>query len=435
MKKFFIQTFGCQMNVYDSERVAVMLSNSGWIHTENASDSDIIIINSCSVRDKPLKKLFSCAGRYLPLKRRKGTLIFIMGCVAQQLGRKIIEKAPFIDGVFGPGAEDLILQIVEKGKYPFVSNDQDLLEREEIFPESSKGSFFEKHVSSITVMHGCNNFCSYCIVPFVRGKEVSRKSSSILQEVDMLIQKGVLEITLLGQNVNSYNDPQTGKDFTDLLYDVAKKDGLQRLRFMTSHPKDFNEKLAAAFTEIPQLMPNLHLPAQSGSDRILNMMNRKYTIADYLKKLDMARKYLPDVALSGDFIVGFPDETEDDFRQTLDLIERVGYDVIYAFAYSPRPMTAASKLMDNISPDVKAERLNRLLDAQKNRMKEVRNRYLNRTVKVLIEKPSPKSRTLMGRNEHNLVTHVVNAVDDDMGRIIDVKVLEVLENTLRGQKT
>ena len=223
--------------------------------------------------------------------------------------------------------------------------------------------------------------------------------------------------------------------FTDLLYDVAKKDGLQRLRFMTSHPKDFNEKLAAAFTEIPQLMPNLHLPAQSGSDRILNMMNRKYTIADYLKKLDMARKYLPDVALSGDFIVGFPDDTEDDFRQTLDLIERVGYDVIYAFAYSPRPMTAASKLMDNISPDVKAERLNRLLDAQKNRMKEVRNRYLNRTVKVLIEKPSPKSRTLMGRNEHNLVTHVVNAVDDDMGRIIDVKVLEVLENTLRGQKT
>ncbi|HSW61309.1 MAG TPA: radical SAM protein, partial [bacterium] len=239
MKKFFIQTFGCQMNVYDSERVAVMLSNSGWMHTDNAPEADIIIINSCSVRDKPLKKLFSCAGRYLPLKRKKGTLIFIMGCVAQQLGRKIIEKAPYIDGVFGPGAEDLITDIVGKGNYPFVSNDQDLLEREEIFPESSKGTFFDKYVSSITVMHGCNNFCSYCIVPFVRGQEVSRKAVSILQEVDILIEKGVLEITLLGQNVNSYKDPDTGADFTTLLYDVAKKKGLQRLRFMTSHPKDF----------------------------------------------------------------------------------------------------------------------------------------------------------------------------------------------------
>jgi tRNA-2-methylthio-N6-dimethylallyladenosine synthase len=434
VKKFFIQTFGCQMNVYDSERVAVMLSSAGWLHTENASNADIIIINSCSVRDKPLKKLFSCAGRYLPLKRKKGTIIFIMGCVAQQLGRTIIERAPYIDGVFGPGAEDLILQIVEKGKYPFVSNDQNLLEREEIFPESSKGAFFEKHVSSITVMHGCNNFCSYCIVPFVRGREVSRKETSILHEVDMLLEKGVLEITLLGQNVNSYKDLDTGADFTKLLYDVAKKEGLQRLRFMTSHPKDFNEKLAIAFTEIPQLMPNLHLPAQSGSDRILKMMNRKYTVADYLGKLEMARKYLPDVALSGDFIVGFPDETEDDFEQTLQLIDMVGYDVIYAFAYSPRPMTQASMLKDNIPPDVKAERLNRLLDAQKNRMKEVRNRYLNRTVKVLIEKPSPKSSTLMGRNEHNLVTHVVNAVEEDIGRIVDVKILEVLENTLRGQK-
>lgn len=434
MKKFFIQTFGCQMNVYDSERVAVMLSNAGWLHTENASNADIIIINSCSVRDKPLKKLFSCAGRYLPLKRKKGTLIFIMGCVAQQLGRKIIEKAPYIDGVFGPGAEDLIPDIVEKGNFPFVSNDQDLLEREEIFPESSKGAFFEKYVSSITVMHGCNNFCSYCIVPFVRGREVSRNAVSILNEVDMLIEKGVLEITLLGQNVNSYKDPQTGKDFTSLLYDVAEKKSLQRLRFMTSHPKDFNERLATAFKEIPQLMPNLHLPAQSGSDRILKMMNRKYTLAEYLEKLDLARKYLPDVALSGDFIVGFPDETEEDFEQTLKLIDMVGYDVIYAFAYSPRPMTAASKFMDNISLNVKADRLNRLLDAQKNRMKEVRNRYLNRTVKVLIEKQSPKSSTLMGRNEHNLVTHVVNAVESDKGRIIDVKVLEVLENTLRGQK-
>ena len=434
MKRFLIHTLGCQMNVYDSERVAVMLSNRGWVNTDVPNDADLIIINSCSVRDKPLQKLFSCAGRFLPLKRKKGTLIFIMGCVAQQLGKEILEKATYIDGVFGPGAEYMIPEIVERGVFPFVSNSTDLLEREEIFPKNSKGNFFEQFTASITVMHGCDNYCSYCIVPFVRGKEVSRTISSIIDEINVLTDKGVVEVTLLGQNVNSFKDPEKGMDFTKLLYEISEKTDLKRLRFMTSHPKDFNSDLAMAFERIPQLMPHLHLPAQSGSDRILKQMNRKYTVSDYLAKIDLARKYCPDIALSSDFIVGFPGETDEDFEQTLSLIDRAGYDVIYAFAYSPRPLTAASKFADNISASVKAERLNKLLDVQKNRMKEVRSRYSERIAKVLVEKESPKSKTLMGRSEHNQVTHVLDATESDKGKIIEVKIIDVLENTLRGTK-
>lgn len=434
MKRFHIHTFGCQMNVYDSERVSAMLTARGWINTHDASSADIIIINSCSVRDKPLQKLFSCSGRYLPLVRKKGIRLFIMGCVAQQLGKEILDRAPYISGVFGPGAEDLIPDVVEKGIFPFVSVRTDLLEREEIFPVDSKGNFFEQFTSSVTVMHGCNNFCSYCIVPYVRGKEVSRKASSILEEIDILLSRGVLEITLLGQNVNSYKDPETGIDFTKLLYKAAEKQGLERIRFMTSHPKDFNEDLAAAFCNIPSLMPHLHLPAQSGSDRILQMMNRKYSVAEYLHKIELARKYFPDIALSSDFIVGFPGETESDFNKTLDLINTAEYDVIFAFAYSPRPKTAAAELSENVSENEKALRLNTVLDLQKEKMRKTRSRYLQRTVKVLVEKESPKSGTMMGRNEHNLITHIIDATDSDKGKIISVRIEEVLENTLRGRK-
>lgn len=434
MKRFFIQTFGCQMNIYDSERVSAMLIGRGWTSTPDAASADIIIINSCSVRDKPLKKLFSCIGRYLPVIRKKGIKIFVMGCVAQQLGKEIIKKAPYISGVFGPGAEDMIPDVVEKGIFPFVSNRVDLLEREEIFPASSKGNYFEDYTSSITIMHGCDNYCSYCIVPFVRGREISRKAASIFDEINLLFSRGVVEITLLGQNVNSYKDPSTGMNFTRLLYSIAEKTDMKRIRFMTSHPKDFNEDLAKTFKDIPQLMPHLHLPAQSGSDRILEMMNRKYSISEYMAKLDIARKYLPDIALSSDFIVGFPDETKEDFQQTLNLVNSVGFDTIFAFAYSPRPHTAASKLIDNISEEEKSDRLNSLLELQKVKLKEVRSRYLGRTVKVLVEKESPKSSTLMGRNEQNLVTHVLNATDSDKGKIINVYIEEILENTLRGTK-
>jgi len=434
LKKFLIQTFGCQMNVYDSERMAVMLKNRGWDITENPSEAELVIINSCSVREKPLQKLFSCAGRFLPYKKKTGLKIFITGCVAQQLGKDIIQKAPYIDGVFGPGSEYMIPDVLEKNIFPFVSNETDLLEREEIFPASSRGNIFSKHTASLTVMHGCDNYCSYCIVPFVRGKEISRKSSTLIEEINQLCDNGVVEITLLGQNVNSYRDPGNGMDFADLLYSIAQKTSLKRIRFVTSHPKDFDEKLAEAFAVIPQLMPYLHLPAQSGSDEILKAMNRKYTVSDYLKKIDASRKFCPDIALSSDFIVGFPGETEQDFSLTMELVEKAGYDVIFAFNYSPRPMTKAFELEDNVPESIKFERLNRLLDLQRKKIKEVRSRYIGRAASVLVESRSPKGESFMGRTEHNLITHILNSSDKDVGKFINVKITEILENTLRGEK-
>jgi tRNA-2-methylthio-N6-dimethylallyladenosine synthase len=422
------------MNVYDSERITVMLKNAGWSNTDDPEKAELVIINSCSVREKPLQKLFSCAGRYLPYKKKNGLKIFIIGCVAQQLGEEVLEKAPYIDGVFGPGAEYLIPEILEKGAYPFVSTKADLLEREEMFPASSRGNVFNKFSSSITVMHGCDNYCSYCIVPFVRGREVSRKTANIVDEINLLCDNGIVEITLLGQNVNSYRDPQTGNDFSDLLYIVSNETPVQRIRFVTSHPKDFDRKLAETFVKIPQLMPYLHLPAQSGSDKVLKDMNRKYTLNDYLAKLEVSRELCPDIALSSDFIVGFPGETPDDFDCTLSLVEKADYDVIFAFSYSPRPFTKAFKQEDTVSTEEKLLRLNKLLDLQKKKIKEVRKRYLNRTVKVLVEGQSPKGDTYMGRTEHNLIAHINNSTKDDVGKIVDVRICEILENTLRGDK-
>ncbi len=422
------------MNVYDSERVGVMLINSGWHKTDNPEDADLIIINSCSVREKPLLKLFSCAGRYLPLKRKKGTLIFIMGCVAQQLGKEIIEKASYIDGVFGPGSEDQIPKAANSGKFPFISVEKKDLEREEIFPETSKGQFFEPYTAYVTIIHGCNNYCSYCIVPYVRGPEVSRKASSIVDEIKKLKNNGVIEVTLLGQNVNSYKDPETGMDFSDLLHAISDRTGLSRLRFVTSHPKDFNSKLAGTFREIPELMPYLHLPAQSGSNAVLERMKRKYTIEQYLEKIDIARQNCPEIALSSDFIVGFPGETREDFEQTLELLTTVGYDTIFAFNYSPRPMTKASEFIDDIPSEEKFARLNELLDRQKELIPEIRSRYLEKYQTVLVEAKSPRGDTYMGRTEHNLITHVKGSTENDMGKILKVKITDILENTLRGEK-
>ncbi|MBO4440564.1 tRNA (N6-isopentenyl adenosine(37)-C2)-methylthiotransferase MiaB [bacterium] len=434
MKKFFIQTFGCQMNVYDSERVAVMLKKAGWEYTEDPEEADLIIINTCSVREKPLLKVFSCTGRFLPLRKRSGVRIFVMGCVAQQLKEQVIEKAPYVDGVFGPGSEDQIPQAAEGDIFPYIATASESLLREEIFPESSRGAFFEPYSACVTIMHGCNNFCSYCIVPFVRGREVSRTTAAVIDEVRVLVGNGVKDVTLLGQNVNSYRDPETGSDFADLLEQVSAKTGVERLRFITSHPKDFGERLAKAFRDIPNLMPYLHLPAQSGNNRILGEMNRRYTVENYLEKMELARKYCPDIALSSDFIVGFPGETRSEFEDTMKLVDRVCYDSIFAFNYSVRPFTKASKMADDVPEEEKFERLNRLLDLQRSKIKEVRGRYLGRTIGVLVESESPRGGTLMGRSEHNLVTHVINSEPGDVGKIVKVKVTEILENTLRGEK-
>lgn len=434
MKNFMIHTFGCQMNVYDSEKVASMMVDRGWTITDDEKKADLFIINTCSVREKPLQKVFSLAGRYLPQKKKRDVKIFVMGCVAQQLGQGIIDRTPYIDAVFGPGAEYLIPDIAENGPFPFVSTDKDLLIKKEIFPETNAKALFNAYSSSVTIMHGCNNFCSYCIVPFLRGREISRNADVIIKEINALVDNGIKEITLLGQNVNSYIDKDSNVDFPDLLKKVARETDLLRLRFITSHPKDFNEKLAEVMASEPKIMPYLHLPAQSGSNRILSLMGRKYTLEDYLEKIETAKKYIPDISLSSDFIVGFPSETEEDFNDTLNLIKTVGYDSIYAFKYSPRPLTKAKNIKELLTEDAKLARLNTLLDLQRSVMKDIRHRFLDRTVPVLIEEQSPKGASMMGRNGHNLIVHALGSDNSDLGKIINVKIKEILENTLRGDK-
>jgi tRNA-2-methylthio-N6-dimethylallyladenosine synthase len=256
----------------------------------------------------------------------------------------------------------------------------------------------------------------------------------ILEEIQRLVDSGIQEVTLLGQNVNSYKDPETGRTFAALLHEISEKTALKRIRFITSHPKDFGEELARAFGEIPNLMPYLHLPAQSGNNRILKLMNRRYTVENYIEKMELARKYCPDIALSSDFIVGFPGETREEFEDTMKLVDLVGYDSIFAFNYSPRPFTKAEKMADDVPEEEKFARLNELLDLEKRRLKDVRGRYLGRTVNVLVESASPKGDTFMGRSEHNLIVHIAGSTSSDKGKIVPVKVVEILENTMRGEK-
>ncbi len=431
MTHFYIHTFGCQMNVYDSEKVSNILIERGWTPSSSADSADLVIVNTCSVREKPLEKVFSFVGRHLH-RKEDGCRIFVMGCVAQQLGEEIIKRAPAVDGVFGPGAEHLIPDVVEKGIFPFVSNDADLLERRELFPVTSQSHLFNQLSANVTIMHGCNNFCTYCIVPYVRGREISRSAAIIVDEIKGLTRRGVKEITLLGQNVNSYRDNDC--NFVDLLYKIAEECEVERLRFVTSHPKDFTPGLAQAFRDIDILMPYLHLPAQSGSDRILKIMNRKYTVSEYREKIETARRFLPDLSLSSDFIVGFPGETEEDFENTVELVREIGYDTIFAFCYSPRPLTKAAEMETTLSEEEKLRRLNHLLDIQRERMRDVRSRFQGRKVKVLIDGKSPKGNSLMGRNEHNLIVHATGCTGNEIGSIIEVSVSEVLENTLRGKK-
>ncbi len=434
MKKFYIKTFGCQMNVYDSERVASLLLNKGMKMTENEKEADIIIINTCSVREKPLQKLFSTIGRFEPVLKDEDVKIFVMGCVAKQMQEKLTKLNKHIDGVFPPDKEYMIPEIIEKSyKKSFVAKSLSDIPDKELFPKDSFGPVFSKISSSVTIMHGCNNFCTYCIVPFVRGREVSRDSSKIIEEIKLLEEKGIKEITLLGQNVNSYKDDEN-TDFPKLLYKIAEKTTLDRIRFVTSHPKDFNENLAKAFSEIPTLMPYLHLPAQSGSNKVLKAMKRGYTIEDYKAKIELAKKYCPEISLSSDFITGFPGETEQDFKETLKLLDEIKYDMIYAFAYSPRPLTKAANFEDNVSLKEKNARLNTMLDKQRQIMRNVRARFQHKIVKVLLENKSPRGNSMMGRSEHNIITHALGATQKEIGTIVKVKVAEVLENTLRGEK-
>lgn len=432
MKTFYIKTFGCQMNKYDSEFISAVFAENGYIETDEVSNADFIILNTCSVRERAKAKVYSEVNRLNKLISGKEVKIGICGCVAQHAGEDFIKRfnnVSFVVGTEGLFRLSDILNRVECGeKIIDVSLTEDSFATG-LFKRKAGVSAF------VSIMKGCDNFCSYCIVPFVRGREVSRRPNEIIDEIKYLRDLGYKEITLLGQNVNSYGkNLDESINFPKFLSMVNNIDGIERIRFVTSHPKDFNEELINIMKDCKKVCEHVHLPLQSGSDRILKMMNRKYTYKEYMEKIDKLKKSINNVAITSDFIVGFPGETLDDFNKTLNAVKEIGYHTIFAFMYSPRPGTKAAEIDDNIDKNEKKRRLNELIKLQSAITYNINKSYEGKTVDVLIEGYSKKNmKVYMGRNRQN---QIVNFISDKLllpGSIVSVKITEGKKNTLFGK--
>jgi tRNA-2-methylthio-N6-dimethylallyladenosine synthase len=391
-KYIYLQTIGCQMNVYDSEQIAIRLAALGYEQTASMAQADLIIVNTCTVRAKAEQKAFSLLGRLARMKRdKKGLIIGVGGCVAQQEGERILDRMPAVDLVFGTQAIDRLPQLIkqiEARRCRIVDVDMNADPR---IPESLVESRDESEVSKfVTIMRGCDNHCTYCVVPFVRGREASRRPESILREIHSLVQAGVREITLLGQNVNSYGKNQNLCTFSELLSMINEIEGILRIRFTTSHPKDLGSDLIAAFRNLDKLCPHIHLPVQSGSNRVLKRMNRQYTREQYLDKVMKLRDTCPQIAITSDIIVGFPGESQADFERTLQLIETVEFDGLFAFQYSDRPQAPSVKLPDKLSEPIIRKRLQIVLELQEKFTKRKNEDLVGSTPLVLTDGLSKK---------------------------------------------
>ena len=433
-KLLYVETFGCQMNVSDSEKIVALLEQVGYHPTQDSSRADLIILNTCSVREKPEKKVYSSLGRFKGLKNANRRLILAVGgCVAQQEGERLLENVPYLDLVFGTHNLHLLPDMVtqaEDGKRLAEVGFIDGEARLDLFPVDERAGGLSRFV---TIMQGCDNFCSYCIVPYVRGREVSRRSADILRELRGLADNGVKEVTLLGQNVNSYGLQNPDEpDFAALLRLVAAIPGIARIRFTTSHPKDISPRLIECFAELPELCSHIHLPAQAGSDAVLKRMNRGYTRREYLAKIEALRTVRPDLQITGDMIVGFPGESEADFQETLSLMDEVGYTDLFSFKYSVRPGTSAAAYPDDVAADVKRERLDRLQGAQRKMTLERNRSFVGSVQNVLIEGVSKRGDQLFGRTSGN---RVVNFPGDPglIGRLEDVVITRAFQNSLLGE--
>ena len=438
-KKVYIRTFGCQMNEYDSDKMAdVLRAAEGYEPTPDPEQADLILFNTCSVREKAQEKVFSDLGRVKHLKK-KGVLIGVGGCVASQEGAAIVERAPYVDLVFGPQTLHRLPQMIEARR---------LANRAQVdisFPEIEKFDHLppakvEGASAFVSIMEGCSKYCSYCVVPYTRGEEVSRPFEDVLVEVAGLADQGIKEVTLLGQNVNAWRgkmgETEEIADFALLLEYVAEIPGIERIRYTTSHPNEFTPRLVQAYAEIPKLVNHLHLPVQHGSDRILMAMKRGYTALQYKSTLRALRKVRPDISLSSDFIVGFPGETEEDFGRMMALIEDIGFDSSFSFVFSPRPGTPAAHLADDTPQTVKLKRLQHLqatIEANVRRISASREGTVQR---ILVEGPSRKSAAeLMGRTECNRIVNFDAGPNPArlVGQMLDVRITEALPHSLRGE--
>jgi tRNA-2-methylthio-N6-dimethylallyladenosine synthase len=442
-KSFFIKTFGCQMNERDSEIMAQLLGEKGYVETGDSDHADLIILNTCSIRAKAEQKVMSLLGVLRKQKKRNPKLkICVAGCVAQQEGKQIIERMPHVDLVVGTqniyelaelidgcGSKSVATSLVDDYNIPAFIPDLNKSE------EGAQATFFKKF---LTIMQGCNNYCTYCVVPYTRGREISRESSHILKEAHVLVEAGVREITLLGQNVNSYGRTNTvskgnlAYSFSDLLREVALIPGLERLRFTTSNPKDLSDDLMRCFAEVDILCPQFHLPVQSGSNRILSLMNRKYSRELYLEKVATLRSYCPEIAITTDMIVGFPGETDQDFEDTMSLLEEVHYHGSYSFKYSDRPGTRSADFEDKVEESVKAERLLRFQTRQDEICLEHNQSYVGKGISVMIEKN--KGDSIVARTGTNHLVHIADIdCNCNPGDIVTARIIHAGHHSLQGK--
>lgn len=442
MKKVFIKTFGCQMNEYDSEKMAdVLHSAADYTETKVLEEADLILLNTCSIREKAQDKVFSDLGRLRDMKAEKPDLLIgVGGCVASQEGQQIVSRAPYVDLVFGPQTlHRLPTMIAERNRSGRSQVDIN-------FPEIEKFDFLpparkEGGAAFVSIMEGCSKYCTYCVVPYTRGEEVSRPLEDVLVEVSTLAQQGVCEITLLGQNVNAYlgkiSDSNELADFALLLEYISEIPGVERIRYTTSHPKEFTQRLIDAHARLPKLVNHLHLPVQHGSDRILMAMKRGYTVLEYKSIIRKMRKIKPNIPVSSDFIVGFPGETDEDFQELLSLVEEIKFDNSYCFIFSPRPGTPAANLKDDIPREVKVKRLQTLTTLIDKNILEISKSMVGSTERVMIEGMAKDGLRLQGRTENNRVVNIDvpshHHAERLIGKMLPVLFTDALAHSLKGE--
>ncbi|MBU2934592.1 MULTISPECIES: tRNA (N6-isopentenyl adenosine(37)-C2)-methylthiotransferase MiaB [Pacificibacter] len=439
LKKLFVKTYGCQMNVYDSERMVEALGGSGYTEVSSPEEADMILLNTCHIREKAAEKVYSDLGRYKDIKLANPNLkVGVAGCVAQAEGEEIIRRQPMVDLVVGSQAYHRLPELEAKVGNGVTAVDTDFPEVDKFTAMPNRPKARRAPAAFLTVQEGCDKFCAFCVVPYTRGAEVSRPADRVLREAQDLVERGVREITLLGQNVNAYHGQVSGgsKDtwgLAKLIRNLAKVDGLERIRFTTSHPNDMEDDLIAAHGDCDKLMPYLHLPVQSGSNKILKAMNRKHTAEQYIRLMERMREARPDMALSGDFIVGFPGETDQDFEDTMALVREVGYASAYSFKYSARPGTPAAEKDDKmVDHDVAMERLHRLQALISEQQYAFQESMVGRDVSVLFEKKGRLEGQMIGKSEY---LHAVHAPVEgvEIGDIRTVRITQSKTNSLEGK--
>lgn len=436
ISKLHIRTFGCQMNEYDSNKMSDVLKASHNLDlTEDINEADVLLINTCSIREKAEDKLFHQLGRWRKLKEKNPNLVIgVGGCVASQEGDLILKRAPYVDMIFGPQTLHRLPNMLNEAL------NEDEITVDISFPEIEKFDHLpEPHSDGasafVSIMEGCSKYCTFCVVPYTRGEEISRPFIDVIHEVELLAEQGVKEVNLLGQNVNSYRglmDDGEVADLALLITIVAQIEGIERIRFTTSHPVEFSDRLIETYAEVPELVSHLHLPVQAGSDKILGLMKRGHTAIEYKSKIRKLKQIRPDISISSDFIIGFPGETESDFNDTVKLIDEIGFDKSFSFIYSKRPGTIASSFADDVSADTKKERLSIVQARLNNNTEEISKSMIGSTQKVLVEGFSKKGNTLSGRTENMRTAHFEGG-EELIGEIVSVKILDGIANSLKAE--